>query len=345
MPEIPDQAVSTLLQAGKDLAGVSVNVQTTKYLHQEPPIHTVLNVPNGVSSTDITEQILRRLPTPPRRKGALTALSPESLINYVNRYVEDNRTAIFADSSSRKVVAVLNYHEPTGDSLWPMPKPETKVGEDGVEIEPVPTDLDAPGPRDTPHWGDFRVSYAFPLSRQWQVWKLSDGKLASQIDLAQFLEDNIRDIADPAGTKIPAHIQLMIDRLSLHVGSPARILEVARNLEIRSHEKVRQAVNTETGEQVVIYEQEHANGGNATVTELRVPTAFLLRIPVFQGDADYLLLCRLRYRKIETSVKWLINIQGVDASLEAAFKTGCEFIQKRTKTPLFYGAEPGATAL
>jgi uncharacterized protein YfdQ (DUF2303 family) len=263
-------------------------------------------------------------------------LSPKSLVDYVNRYVVQGQTAIFADSANRKVVAVLNYHQPTGDAIL-----NGHADELASDADPL-TDPPPVLPQTTAQWGDFRASYAFPLSRQWNAWKKIDGVPQGQVDLAHFLEDNIRDIADPAATKIPDNVQMLIDRLNLSLGAPARLLEVARGMEIRSTESVRNAINTDTGEQIVSYEQAHSSGGNPTVNELRVPTAFLLAVPVFQNDAPYLLLCRLRYRKQEASVRWIVNIQGADAALEDAFTRGCDAIQEGTGVPLFYSEHPGA---
>jgi hypothetical protein len=106
---------------------------------------------------------------------------------------------------------------------------------------------------------------------------------------------------------------------------------------------VRNAINTDTGEQVLIYEQEHSQGGSG-VAEVRVPTAFLLTIPVYQNDAPYLLLARLRYRKQGPGVLWEVNIQGSDAALEDAFARGCDVVTQGTGVPLLRGKAPGVSA-
>lgn len=327
MNEITDEAIKTLLSLGQDLASPNFHITSYRQIAEMDPMHVSMSVSNGVAHHDITEKVLQRMPTPKRRKGFFVALSPASLVDFVNRFKEVDRTAIFADSTRRRIDVVLNFHEPTTMKVAP-------------DADGIPAQL---SPAPTPQWGDFRASYSFPMSRQWKVWSAIDGKAIGQFELAQFFEDNIRDIADPETTKISATLQLLIDRLSLRVGAPARILEVSRGMEVRSTEKVRNAINTDTGEQIVTYEQDHASG-NPTVTELRVPTAFLLTIPVFQNDAPYLLLCRLRYRKFEGGLKWIVNIQGADAALEDAFTRGCETVQEGTSVPLFYSEPPPVTA-
>jgi uncharacterized protein YfdQ (DUF2303 family) len=337
MPDL-SEALQKLISTGKALAGVRTEVIESNDLSATSTLINVA-VPDGIALQDVTDKVLSRLPAPRRRKGSLTMLSPKSLVDYVNRYVVQGQTAIFADSANRKVVAVLNYHEPTPDAI------ALAEGTDDAGLGGDPNATPAGGSW-TAQWGDFRASYAFPLSRQWNAWKKIDGVPQGQVDLAHFLEDNIRDIADPAATQIPDSVQMLIDRLNLSLGAPARLLEVARGMEIRSTESVRAAINTGTGEQIVSYEQTHAaGGGNPTVNELRVPTAFLLAVPVFQNDAPYLLLCRLRYRKQEATVRWIVNIQGADAALEDAFSRGCDAIQEGTGVPLFFSEHPGAAVL
>jgi uncharacterized protein YfdQ (DUF2303 family) len=335
------EAIKGLIDVGHKMAGVDIgNVED--FHPSKAPLHFFLSVPDGITTTDITEKVLARLATPRRRKGHLTMLSPRSLVDYVNRYVVDGQTAIFADTANRKVTAILNYHEPTEDAL------DAEAALEGGDADSSPAKGSVGGPAKakttSAQWGDFRCSYAFPLSRQWRTWTASNDKPQTQADLAHFLEDNIRDIADPGTTVIPEKVKMLIERLNLHVGTPARLLETARGMEIRSTENVRQAINTDTGEQVITYEQEHLGGGNPTLTELRVPTAFLLAIPVFQNDAPYLLLCRLRYRKVGAGVNWIISLQGIEASLEHAFAEGCDTIQEGTGVPLFYSSEPPGVA-
>lgn len=322
-----NEAILTLIQAGHQNAGSKI----TTVERDNERVLSFISQPDGSTHLNITDLVLNALPTPQRRVGNFTALALNSLVSYVNRYAEENRSVVFADTVRRKLTAILNFHEPT---KYDPPQ----ATDDGDEAEPVKSRVV------NPQWGDFRAEYSFPLSRQWNTWKGADNKPMKQADLAHFIEDNIRDIADPGTTPIPASMQLIIDRLKLTLGSPSRLLEVARGLEIRSTEKVRNAINTDTGEQVVIYEQEHAGGGNPTVHEVKVPTAFLLTIPVFQNDAPYLLLVRLRYRKVDASVLWLINIQAADAALDDAFERGCAQVTEFTNLPLMFGEAPPKAA-
>lgn len=114
------------------------------------------------------------------------------------------------------------------------------------------------------------------------------------------------------------------------------------------------AINTDTGERIISFEESHQQetGTNPTVRDVRVPTALLLAVPVFENGTPYLFLARLRYRREGGGVKWTIAIQAADAALEDAFKSGCQAVVKgdreddipATELELIYGVDPGVSA-
>lgn len=87
-------------------------------------------------------------------------ISVSSLIAYVKKY-EDDRTAIFADNTKTKVVAVLDYHK-------------------------APT---------LPEWGKHKAVYDCPYSKEWLAWTKQDGQPLNQIVFGEFIENHIGDIA------------------------------------------------------------------------------------------------------------------------------------------------------
>lgn len=103
---------------------------------------------------------------PARKRGAVTVFDAESL----NRLLIDNAGAghitvyVNPDADKPAIVAVLN----------------------------------GPGP-DGPGWSDFRVSIGFRETPQWAKWKAIDGRLLPQAMFAEFIEDNLPDVAAPDG--------------------------------------------------------------------------------------------------------------------------------------------------
>ena len=103
----------------------------------------------------------------PRRKtGSVTLFDADSF----NRFLVDNHvpgaTTIYVNPDAEKpaIVAVVNGNGSGG-----------------------------------PGFGDFRASIAFRTTPQWAKWKAIDGKLLLQSEFAEFVEDNLADIATPDG--------------------------------------------------------------------------------------------------------------------------------------------------
>ncbi|KGA40740.1 hypothetical protein KU75_16095 [Pectobacterium odoriferum] len=113
--------------------------------------------------------------TPSLIRQNVNLISISSLIAYVKKY-EDPRTAIFADNTKTKVVAVLDYHK-------------------------------AP---DLPEWGKHKALYNCPFSKEWLAWATFDGKARSQVDFGEFIENHIGDIAAVSDTYVgPSGVELL----------------------------------------------------------------------------------------------------------------------------------------
>src|ERR1700722_1867806 len=103
---------------------------------------------------------------PFRKKGTVTVFDAASL----NRLMVDNAGAghitvyINPDADKPAIIAVLNGGGPDG-----------------------------------PGWGDFRALIGFRETPQWAKWKAIDGRLLPQAQFAEFIEDNLPDVASPDG--------------------------------------------------------------------------------------------------------------------------------------------------
>ncbi|WP_029310790.1 DUF2303 family protein [Acidiphilium angustum] len=286
-------------------------------------------VKDGFRAEDVTSAVLSRAPMPPRRVGTVTLQTTGSFIDFGRRMREEDRSLHFADRQKRTITTIFNYHDPVRTALL--------EGESGnAPVKEVGT---AENPEACAQWGDFRSTFAFPFSRQWKTWNEVHRKKLSQLDLATFLEDNIRDIRHESQSELPPHLRQIVESLRLVVGTPQRLLEVARGFTLNAEEVIRSVINTSTGETQIVYEQNHKVPGKNAAT-LDVPTAFTIGIPVFDGDAPYHLLCRLRHSKAGTAVNWMIDVQALPDALEDAFVQAVEIIKTNTGIPLVYGEAP-----
>lgn len=127
-----------------------------------------------------------------------------------------------------------------------------------------------------PGWRDDRIVYDCPLSREWKTWASASGKQMDQVAFAQFIEDNLPDIATP-----PA----------------ADMLEISRTLEAKKKVNFASGVRLHNGEHQITYEE--TVDGTAAKGRLQVPETFSIGIAVLEGGDRYQVEARLRYRIAE----------------------------------------------
>ena len=179
-----------------------------------------------------------------------------------------------------------------------------------------------------PRYGKHRAVYPFPLSEEWKAWQAKNGKQLGQKDFAEFLEDRIGDVAAP-----PADHDLVKHGGSL--ASPSQLVELSRGLDVHVGAQVKQAVKLSSGEAQIQFITEHKDGDGKP---LKVPSAFVIQIPVFRNGALYELGVRLRYRVAPgAGVSWFFEIHRADRVFDDAFKEACLKAGSETSLPVFVG--------
>jgi uncharacterized protein YfdQ (DUF2303 family) len=286
----------------------------------------VLSVPNGSGRAvmSVKKFLDEYRLAPERRRGISTHGDLPSFIEHVNRF-KDADSALFAtplrrDEQGRltrppSLTAVLNYH---------------RIGAAGA-----------------PQFGDHRSVYDCPLSEEWRDWARCDGEKMSQQDFAEFIEDRIADVvAPPVGAPTLAGGEnvlateddaRLLDAAKLLNGvfaGPSKLMELARGMAVTVNERVKQAVNLQTGEIAVQYETQHGEAGQ----KVQVPNLFLIAIPVFELGSLYRMIVRLRYRAGNSGIAWFFQLYRPEKVFDHAFKEVAETARAGTELPLFYGA-------
>jgi uncharacterized protein YfdQ (DUF2303 family) len=123
---------------------------------------------------------------------------------------------------------------------------------------------------------DHRAIYTCPRSQEWIDWTSKDGKAMSQAAFGDWIEAHLDDLAGP-NASLPDFPQ------------PTQVLEMARKLSIITGSKYKREINPTTGEGTLVAQQEH------TQESTKIPRAFLLKIPVFQGGTAYYVEARVRF--------------------------------------------------
>lgn len=183
-----------------------------------------------------TEDLSRFLPEPMRKVGAVTLNDVASFVAFVVAE-KTPATRIYGQFGQPVFKAVLNDH--------------------GT----------APG------WRDYTATYACPLATEWLTWKGKSGAQMNQEQFAQFIEDNLPDIAIPTA---------------------AEMLEISRSLEAKKKVNFASGIRLSNGQNELTYEEEIT--GTAQKGKLKVPEEFTIGIPVLEGGLKYAVNARLRYR-------------------------------------------------
>jgi uncharacterized protein YfdQ (DUF2303 family) len=261
----------------------------------------ILVIPEGLKAVEVKPFVDKYLVAPERRRGIAQMEDMISFIEHAKRF-SDSDSALFAnpDTKAPSITAVLDYHRA--------------------------------GPAGAPQFGEHRTKYGFPLSPQWKKWNEKNATQLGQKEFAEFLEDNLADIGDPTEAS-DAAINLA-EKLGGSFASPSRLRDLAREFSVREGSAVKEARNLSTGEVQLSYVTAHTDESGAP---LKVPSLFLIHIPVFRSEAPYEIAARLRYRINSGRVTWFFELYRTDKVFDDAFNGACKRAAAETGLPLFVG--------
>ena len=302
----PEAEARAIIESMKDYLG-----GTLLELDRDDSKHVLaLVVPKGCEARSIKPLLDEYRSAPERKKGFATLLDLHSFTEHVNRF-KNPHSLIFASpgdaagpgvAESPRLQAVYDYNEPTG------------------------------GPARFHEHGSF---YRMPFSDEWIAWMKVNAQPMGQKAFAEFIEDRIADIALPAGSSVAA-IEFSA-KLGARFSDPGALLQVSRGLEARVNSVVKNATRLESGEVQMNYVTEHTDAAGAA---LRVPSAFLIAIPVFRGGLPWEIAVRLRYRinTNEGRVAWSVELYRADRVKNAAFEEVCAKVAADTGLAVLTGA-------
>lgn len=227
--------------------------------HPHPDGEPFFVLPDGYSIEHVN------LPDwPNRQRGHVKVRDAASFIAYVQRY-QCNDTIIYSTLEPAAFVAVLNDH------------PERQNRDQGLA-----------------GWRDWRATFEIPASREWKLWHAANRKDFSQVGFAEFLEDNLPDIVEPAGNVL---------------------LELALNFEAAKTGSFRGAHRLKDGSSTLQYVDE-----TQAVGTIKVPDTFKLGIAVFENEAAREVEARLKYRIKDGTLTLRFELIRSHKVLEAAYR-------------------------
>ena len=258
----PQFDIRPLLEAGASNAGPQTLTGFNPFLV----------LPTGYEKRDLTPAT----PTPllPYIKQDVVLEHPESFIDYVNLF-KTGISRIFGtvDKTGKgaKFFAVLDYHHP---------KPDGETQADRIA---------------------HKAFYPAPFSEEWDIWTKASGRAMSQIEFADFIDDNIVDVIEPAG---------------------ATLLEMALNFQIKRDAKFSSRIVRQSGSQTLSYvDNSEATGGAPGIEgTIKVPEKIKLLLPIFHGGNAFEVAAKINYRPDNSSLKISYTLYRPNKVVEAAVK-------------------------
>lgn len=148
-----------------------------------------------------------------------------------------------------------------------------------------------------PGWSDFRISIGFRETPQWVKWKGIDGRLLPQAEFAEFVEDNLADIATPDGATMMEIVTY---------------LQATRSVDFRSGIKLSNGAVQLTNNESI---EASVGAGN-----IAVPDVFEIALsPVF-GVQPFKVPARFRYRIEDRKLKLGFRLQRIEDIMQQIIK-------------------------
>lgn len=224
-------------------------------------------VPKDFKLEDISKAVERMQPTPRRKQGTVLLKDLDSLLLYcADQDAADSERAsnfgyIYADPDSRKITAVFNDQ------------------------------------RLTEGWRDHRAEFKAEYTPEFAKWLGKDKHQFGQTEFAEFIEDNMADITEPAATAM---------------------LEMATTIQAKTDINFSSAKRLQNGQVQLAYTEaiDARAGANGA---MEIPKEFSLGLRIFKNGAGYKLKARLKYRLHSGSIKFWFELDRPERAVEDAF--------------------------
>lgn len=230
-----------------------------------------------------------KLLSAPRRKIAKVKMhDAESFIDYTRRHgsLTDSTIWCIADYKAGKVgfTAILNDH-----------------GEEESQAA----------------FRDHRATFSPEFSEEWNRWTSKNKQPFNQAAFAEYIEENLKDIASVEGSP-----------------TGAQMLEMALAFEANQDMKFKSAIRLQNGGVQMAFTQDDDAG---TLAKMSAFDRFTVGFPVFWNGDAYRIDARLRYRVREGKLTFWFELIRQDLILEAATQTLITVIRDKTGNPFFFG--------
>jgi len=239
-------------------------------------------VPEGASLVALSDLY----PEKPRRIAE--AVSLDNAADFARFFTDYRRPAsvIFFEEEVQEFTAVFDYHE----------------RKDGA----------APAA----DWCDHTATYTAAFSPEWQTWTGMDKKPFGQVAFAEFIEDNLPDIVEPAS---------------------ADLLEIVRTFEAKKDVAYSSAIRLNNGSVKMAFDEVVRGTANTQAGSVEIPEQFTLQMQVLRGGSYYKFPVRLKFRLKDRALVIWYEIIRPHKILERALDETVALIEEKTGLSVFRG--------
>jgi len=234
-----------------------------------------VTVPPGYTHKDVTELVRKAAPAPVRKQGVIELASVDSFVTFCKEQQAETSGYIYANPDTRSMVAVLN---------------DNRAASAG--------------------WRDHQAKFQAKFTPEFTRWLENNGhqRAKTQTDFAEFIEDNLADITEPAAQQL---------------------LEIATTIQAKTDINFSSAKRLHDG-QVQLGYTETINASAGVNGALQIPKEFALGLRIFKNGEGYKLRARLKYRLNSGQVKFWYELDRPERAVEDAFAGYVETVSKQS---------------
>lgn len=239
-----------------------------------------ITVPPGYMHKDITAAVEAAQGVRRRKQGTVKLKSAESLLAYLADQGAAHDAYVYANPDSCTITAVFNDQRGTDAG-----------------------------------WRDHRAEFAAELTPEFKNWRAYNKQPKTQTEFAEFIEDNLADITEPAAQAL---------------------LDVATTIQATTGINFASAKRLHNGQTQLTYSEtiDARAGANGA---LEIPKEFALGLRIFKNGAGYKLRARLKYRLAGGAVKFWYELDRPERAVEDAFAAYVKQIQEGSSYRVLLG--------
>lgn len=244
--------------------------------------HTHVLVPSNYSLVELTAAIEKTQTSPNRKRGTTVCKDIDSLLQCCADQAKAEPGYIYADPDSRTITAVFNDQRSVHSG-----------------------------------WRDHRATFKAEYTPEFDKWINRNGhsRAMGQTEFAEFIEDNMADIAEPTATDL---------------------LTVATTLQAKTDISFASSKRLDNGQVQLTYNEaiNATAGSNGAMT---IPREFVLGLRIFKNGPGYKIKARLKYRLGGGAVKFWYEMDRPERAVEDAFKGYIDTVREKSGYTVLLG--------